>query len=84
MHFHNTEEFILVVSGAATVSIDGAEHDVAAGDATLVLPGIHHRYVNTGDEPLRILWVYGDPATTRTLISTGETLGHLDPYPTGD
>jgi mannose-6-phosphate isomerase-like protein (cupin superfamily) len=84
LHFHNAEEFILVVWGEASVMVDGREERVKAMDSTLVPPGIEHQFVNVGEGPLRILWVYGDPYTTRTLISTGETLGHLDPYPQGN
>jgi mannose-6-phosphate isomerase-like protein (cupin superfamily) len=81
LHTHSSEEFILVVSGEAAVRIEGREEHVGAMEATLVPPGVVHQFANVGKGPLRILWVYGDPNTTRTLVSTGETLGHLDPYP---
>jgi quinol monooxygenase YgiN/quercetin dioxygenase-like cupin family protein len=80
LHHHNTDEFIQVLGGKARVTIDGEDRIVEAGDSTLALPGIKHRYVNIGDEPLKILWVYGDTSTTRTIAATGVTLGHLDRY----
>ena len=81
LHTHSSEEFILVLRGHALVRVEGEETPVQAMDATWIPPGVEHQFVNTGTEPLQILWVYGDPDTTRTLIETGETLGHLDPYP---
>lgn len=80
LHHHNTDEFIYVISGRAVVTIDGAERPVEGGDSTLVFAGIRHRYVNIGEGPLRILWVYGDVRATRTIAATGVTLGHLERY----
>jgi len=84
LHTHSSEEFILVLAGEAIVRVEGNEdRPVAAMDATLIPPGVEHQFVNVGADVLKILWVYGDPDTTRTLIESGETFGHLDPYPTG-
>ncbi|MPZ62711.1 MAG: cupin domain-containing protein [Propionibacteriales bacterium] len=80
LHHHNTDEFVLVIEGQAVVTIDGAEHNVEGGDSTLVFAGVRHRYVNVGEGRLRILWVYGDVNTTRTIAATGLTLGHLERY----
>lgn len=80
LHHHNTDEYVLVLRGSAVVTVDGEDTPVSAGDSTLVQPGVKHRYVNAGDDPLRILWVYGDVNTTRTIAATGVTLGHLDRY----
>lgn len=80
LHYHNTDEFILVLEGQAVVAIAGEERAVQAMDSTLVHEGVHHRYVNVGDGPLRILWIYGDIDTTRTIVATGVTLRHLDRY----
>lgn len=80
LHYHNTDEFILVLEGHAIVSIAGEERSVKAMDSTLVHEGVHHRYVNVGKGLLRILWVYGDIETTRTIVATGVTLRHLDRY----
>lgn len=84
LHTHSSEEFILVLHGQALVRIEDREEPVGAMDATWIPPGVQHQFVNTGSEPLHILWVYGDPETTRTLIGSGLTLGHLDPYPVED
>ncbi len=80
LHHHNTDEFILVLEGKAIVTIGDEQHDVQAMDSTLVHAGVLHRYVNTGNTRLRILWVYGDTETTRTIAATGVTLSHLGSY----
>lgn len=84
LHHHNTDEFILVLGGHAVVTIGDREHHVGAMDSTLVYQGVPHRYVNAGEGSLRILWVYGDVNTTRTIEATGVTLGHLDSYALSD
>lgn len=80
LHYHNTDEFILVLEGHAVVTIAGDERSVKAMDSTLVHEGVHHRYVNVGTGLLRILWVYGDVEMTRTIVATGVTLRHLARY----
>jgi quercetin dioxygenase-like cupin family protein len=84
LHTHSSEEFILIVEGEAEVHVDGMVNRVSRLDATLVPTEVVHQFVNVGAGTLRILWVYGDPNTTRRLVSTGVTLGHLDPYPIED
>jgi HTH-type transcriptional repressor of puuD len=48
-----------------------------AGEATWVPAGVPHRFLNRGDSPMRIYWVYGGREVTRTITATGETFEHL-------
>ena len=50
---------------------------MAQYDATYIPAGVRHRFVNTGDTEMRILWVYGGIEVTRTVVATGETFAHL-------
>lgn len=64
MHTHDDpplEEVYLVVSGTATLTLDGEVHRLGPGDAMLSKAGTDHDLVNTGEEPLRVIVVWGEP-----------------------
>ena len=51
--------------------LDGEERDVGAGDCVLIAPGVVHKLVNTGDEPLRLLCCCAPPWTPDDTVLTG-------------
>lgn len=57
------EEFYLVISGTATLRLEGHEHVLSAGDSALCRPEAEHELTNTGTEDLRVLVVWGPPGT---------------------
>lgn len=68
MHAHPTEERALeelyvVMEGSARMTVDGQVHQLAAGDAVLAPVGSEHDLVNTGEDMLRVLVVWGQPGT---------------------
>ncbi|MDX6248882.1 MAG: hypothetical protein QOF10_2242 [Kribbellaceae bacterium] len=77
VHSHNVEESVLILAGDAIAEIDGERFDLVAGEATWVPAGVPHRFLNRGDSPMRIYWVYGGREVTRTITATGETFEHL-------
>ncbi len=77
LHTHNVEECVLVLEGEATVTIGEDNFDVVAGASTWVPAGVPHCFVNRGQTPMRIYWVYGGLDVTRTICATGETFEHL-------
>ncbi|MBI2835506.1 MAG: cupin domain-containing protein [Acidobacteria bacterium] len=79
LHSHNTDECIVILEGSAVCEVEGTRHTLEPFDAAFVPAGLAHRFVNTGDGRLRILWVYGSIDTTRTIVATGETAPHLPP-----
>lgn len=77
LHTHNVEENVLVFEGEATAVIDDRRFDLDAGQATWVPAGVAHCFINRGDTPMTIYWVYGGRDITRTICATGETFEHL-------
>ena len=74
VHYHNCEEAVLVVSGHATVEVDGAQFSASTGDVVWQQENVPHRFINPSEtETLRIFWTYASVNATRTLVDTGET-----------
>lgn len=51
VHPHETETFH-VRSGRLSVWLDGVRHDCGPGDLVAARPGVLHRFLNPGDEPV--------------------------------
>lgn len=61
-HVHpEQEEAMFILSGRGKFRILGAEYDVGPGTALFAPPGVPHELVNTGDEPIRLVWCYAPP-----------------------
>ena len=53
LHRHEYDEVVIVQEGQATWMIDGEERVLRAGAIAVVRAGEAHRFVNSGDGPLR-------------------------------
>jgi quercetin dioxygenase-like cupin family protein len=51
-HRHPHEEYLLVVEGTGTWSLDGQQSPAKRGDILYVEPWVYHGLTNTGDEPV--------------------------------
>ena len=59
---HEDHDQVLVfVDGSGAAVVDGETSDVGAGDLVFVHAGVHHNFINTGDEPLRLVTAYAPP-----------------------
>lgn len=74
LHSHNTIEQVTVVEGEGIALVDGVERPARPYDTTQIPPGEFHRFINTGEGLMRILWVYGSTHVTRTFADSGETV----------
>ena len=59
-HRDTTEEYIHVIKGTGTITIDGAEHDVGPGDTVFMPAGALVSYRN-GDEEMQAFQVFAGP-----------------------
>ena len=62
VHLHEKEEEILFFhEGEAEVEVDGEVHHVKAGMTAFLPVGVTHGLRNTGDVPLKLLWMFSPP-----------------------
>ena len=59
-HRHPQPETYFVLDGAGTLEIDGQLYPVCAGTAVYVPPGAWHHLINTGDEPLHLVYNFAE------------------------
>ena len=57
-----SQEFILVQAGTATVTIGDEQHVLDTGDSIEYLSSSPHRVTNSGEESLEVLWVISPPS----------------------
>lgn len=60
LHRHSVEDCILLRQGAGEIHMDGEVVPVEAPMSILIPPGVPHKVMNTGSEPIRI--IFGFPA----------------------
>ena len=58
-HTHEQAEVYFFLSGRGEVVVEGKPTSVVAGDAVFIPGNVEHMAVNTGDEPLRLLYFFG-------------------------
>lgn len=84
LHSHNTIEQVTVIEGEGEAELNGQRFPARPYDTTQMPPGEMHRFLNTGDSIMRILWVYGSTHVTRTFAETGETVDQFAQGPSSD
>jgi quercetin dioxygenase-like cupin family protein len=71
LHYHNVEEQVTIIEGEAVAIIDGERHTLRAYDTSYVPAGVPHHFMNEGDAPMAILYVYPAPYVERHFPETG-------------
>jgi mannose-6-phosphate isomerase-like protein (cupin superfamily) len=60
-HVHNCEEIFYIIEGRGVVIIEGKEYPIEAGDAVYIKENLRHKTINTGNTPLRYIFVVSQP-----------------------
>lgn len=81
LHTHSTVEQVVVLEGTGTAEINGNLLSVEPYDTTVIPAGEPHRFINTGDTRMSILWTYGGSEVYRTFVDTGETFNQFPSAP---
>ncbi len=77
LHKHNCDEQVTLLEGQGRVEINGVSTPLVQYDSTYIKGGETHAFYNTGDVPMRILWIYGSDRVTRTFAGSTEEVEHL-------
>ena len=62
LHKHDYDELFIIQEGQATFVAGDEEREVHAGDIVVVPAGVPHRFVNSGDGPLRQIDIHLSPS----------------------
>ncbi|MEV7795915.1 cupin domain-containing protein [Streptomyces sp. NPDC087512] len=57
----DSQEILLVLSGAVRIELDGRAHRLEAGDSIEYRSSVPHRVVNSHEAPAEILWIISPP-----------------------
>ncbi len=77
LHVHNCDEQVTLLEGVGEVEIDGKVTPLRQYDSTYIPGNKVHAFRNTGDVPMRILWIYASMRVTRTFEGSDEEVEHL-------
>lgn len=73
LHGHEREEEAMyIVSGEGRLIMGDREYAVRAGSAIFSPRGVKHTIINTGQEPLKLVWAYAPPLSAHRK-KDGET-----------
>ena len=76
-HFHEYDESITIVEGAALCLIQGNSYRVSDLDTAFVPVGKPHRFINKTDREMAMIWVYAGSEPERTLVAPDYCTGTL-------
>jgi quercetin dioxygenase-like cupin family protein len=76
-HTHAYDESITILSGSAICQVQGARYEMASIQTAFVPQGKPHRFLNSGDAEMEMLWVYAGDEPDRTVVDNQYCSGVL-------
>ena len=76
-HTHAYDESITILSGSATCLVQGMGYDLSRISTAFVPMGKPHRFLNSGEAEMEMLWVYAGDEPDRTLVDNRYCSGLL-------
>jgi quercetin dioxygenase-like cupin family protein len=76
-HTHAYDESITILSGNATCQVQGARYEMTAVQTAFVPQGKPHRFLNSGDAEMEMLWVYAGDEPDRIVVDNQYCSGLL-------
>jgi len=67
-HFHDFDESICIIQGTATCVVEGRRYQMANCSTALQPRGRVHYFINEGEEPMAMIWVYAGPVPERVAV----------------
>lgn len=83
-HIHAVEEVLRVLSGTATIEVDGTSQEVTAGESVIIPAGVPHGFINSTDEVLHTLAVLASPIFEVHYLESGRDNRRWNPANVGD
>ena len=68
LHTHPYVETIFMIEGSAALTVGDQTREVKAGDIAVVPANTPHRFVNSGDTPLRQIDIHASPRFIQTNL----------------
>ena len=67
-HTHHYDESITILSGSASCLVQGARYELQGVHHAFVPQGKPHRFLNSGDGDMEMLWVYAGDEPDRVIV----------------
>ena len=67
-HLHDFDESICIVEGRGTCWVEGRQYEMDGLTTALQPRGRIHYFINNGQEPMAMIWVYAGPMPERIVV----------------
>lgn len=76
-HIHNYDESITIVKGWAHCLVQGRRYKVSGCTTAYIPEGLPHRFLNTSNQEMAMIWVYAGAEPDRRVLDEGYCSGTL-------